>query len=94
MRAAPFVTAAGWGWVVWAALEHTAATAGRHVLRRETMEDIGMSPDYRSGISDIGTCHVCERQGRADLLERCQICGRPMCPDCRQDDETCVDCEE
>ena len=57
------------------------------------MQDIGMQPDYRSGVSESVECHVCHRTGPEELAERCPECGEMVCPECYVPDyELCQDC--
>ena len=55
------------------------------------MEDIGMHPDYRSGVSEFEECHICHRQ--FPILGNCAGCGKATCPDCvSQVPGTCKKC--
>jgi hypothetical protein len=59
------------------------------------MEDIGLNPDYRSGVPDSGPCELCGREWYVDRLETCTECGRTVCPDCGEDQMVrfvCDDC--
>jgi hypothetical protein len=61
------------------------------------MQDIGMSPDYRSGISDTVQCQICYRHIYGARIETCAYCGRNVCPQCSTDYRSgaaCRDCEE
>ena len=59
------------------------------------MNDIGMSPDYKSGQHDLITCHVCERAWPGWMVDTCAGCGRPVCMECSEQYESgiaCIDC--
>ena len=59
------------------------------------MEDIGMSPDYRSGWND-DRCAICNRRVHhwADT-ETCPECGREVCRLCYNPRTSiCDDCED
>ena len=47
------------------------------------MDDIGMSPDYRSGVDDDAQeCHVCNREMPGAFVDACYCCGKPTCKAC------------
>ena len=59
------------------------------------MLDIGMSSDYRSGVSEIVVCELCSEDTDGRYLEYCAYCGRTVCPHCYVDHiqgVTCLDC--
>ena len=46
------------------------------------MNDIGMSPDYRSGYGEE-RCPICNRRITDSRdAETCVLCGREICTDC------------
>lgn len=65
--------------------------------RQGSMEDIGMSPDYRSGVIEEGICSVCEGVRPIAYLFRCRECGDDFCPGCGDVSwprSTCYECEQ
>ena len=58
------------------------------------MDDIGMSPDYRSGIRNDASCMVCGELWRIDFLETCTECGEDVCPHCCKQHRGGVICQE
>lgn len=59
------------------------------------MEDIGMSPDYRSGIDDLLWCSICSRSTpNYRLVDTCTYCGKDVCVDCSTTDRTTLTCNE
>ena len=59
------------------------------------MNDIGMSPDYRSGQPELITCHVCEQAWPDWLMDNCAECCRQVCMECSDINGIrviCIDC--
>jgi len=61
------------------------------------MDDIGMSADYRSGVSNTVVCELCKCHPEVDarFAEVCAYCGRTVCCDHYIDHisgVTCLDC--
>ncbi len=44
------------------------------------MEDIGISPDYRSGVADFEECECCGNM--VPFTDYCDGCGRMLGPGC------------
>ena len=57
------------------------------------MEDIGMSPDYRSGHDGPLQCTVCLRYRGDRYIETCAYCGKAVCRDCCTINEPEVICD-
>jgi len=46
------------------------------------MQDIGMSPGYRSGQHNLTTCSTCQRAMPDWMIDSCTYCGAIICMEC------------